>query len=441
MQQWRQQQLQRVVFYIFWREWQIRWPPIHKPDVFFSCRHTQHPTNQLGPPPGHLPCFLPFSEEPEIRINKIASGFSKRSTNQQEIAEPGILVISKFFDHPVKRFPLRSVGLKGAVYRPCIPVQMSCMDFNRPSYPLFVVSSLQFLASSKALHPVGSPVSLLTWQTFSCWLSLRKLFSRERQTYIQCLQREPSRRWLCIVDIPGCSVQIHSPSCRNSRQEWLVQLCLVRGQRQLSDNPGMLWNSFCQPRPCQESSLHIHWYRGSEDTSGPTGRDLQKAWICCPAPTTGFPQAVQDGLLSGRSCPCGNSTYIAVSWPNAWTSGCSRSSAVGGSRCIWKGSFWHWIFQNCGRQQEEQLLDDQWGQSVPWSSRPSEHHCWPHWDGPHAPTFPRHHRGPTLADNQLGQYGRVGVLLGSKGIYRSLCKRQMRKAMLQCATWLIFGWP
>ena len=51
-------------------------------------------------------------------------------TNRQEVTKPGILVISVFFDHTVKRFSLRSVGLKGTVYRPCIPEKVSYMDFK-----------------------------------------------------------------------------------------------------------------------------------------------------------------------------------------------------------------------------------------------------------------------------------------------------------------------
>ena len=115
---------------------QSRWSPIHKQDGFVSGRHTQHSTNQSGPPPGHLPCFRPFSEEPEILDQHKCIRFEqKNSANRQEVTQPGILVISKFFDHTMKRFSLGSVGLKGAVDWPCIPVQMSCMDFEPTLLP------------------------------------------------------------------------------------------------------------------------------------------------------------------------------------------------------------------------------------------------------------------------------------------------------------------
>ena len=49
-------------------------------------RHTQQPTNQPDPPLGHLPCSLPFSEEPETGSTKCVS-FSKKSIKPAESHE------------------------------------------------------------------------------------------------------------------------------------------------------------------------------------------------------------------------------------------------------------------------------------------------------------------------------------------------------------------
>ena len=108
---------------------------MHKQDSFFSCKHTQRPTNQLGPPPGHLPCFQPFSEGPEIMIKIISViYFAKNPSNRKEVTQPGILVVGKFFYDTMKRFPFRGVGLQGAVYWPCIPA-CKCLGWTSTKPP------------------------------------------------------------------------------------------------------------------------------------------------------------------------------------------------------------------------------------------------------------------------------------------------------------------
>ena len=99
--------------------------------------------------------FYHFLKSLKYWINKLASGFNKRSNNRQEVTQPGILVISKFFDHTMKRFSLGSVGLKGAVDRPCIPVQMSCMDFEPTLLPFVRRIITPILGFVEGIAPSG----------------------------------------------------------------------------------------------------------------------------------------------------------------------------------------------------------------------------------------------------------------------------------------------
>ena len=77
--------------------------------------------------------------------------------------QPSILIVCKFFDHSMEGFSFRSICLQGAVYGPCVTEEGIEAFFESDlTHPFFFVSSLQLLALSKALHPVGSPVASLT---------------------------------------------------------------------------------------------------------------------------------------------------------------------------------------------------------------------------------------------------------------------------------------
>ena len=52
-------------------------------------------------------------------------------SNRQEVAKPSVLVVCEFFNDAMKRFSLRSVGLKWAVDGAGIPCRYEAVDFLR----------------------------------------------------------------------------------------------------------------------------------------------------------------------------------------------------------------------------------------------------------------------------------------------------------------------
>ena len=190
------------------------------------------------------------------RIHPPAGSHAAKHSGRQRILQP------RYEEVPLQ---FRRVGLKGTVNMD--PATLRKIVFPGQLRPILLSLVRCAITPVVGLVKGVAPclVSLLTWRS-----KIKCVFSHWMQTYIQCRRKAQFHRWQYIVGILGYSSQNHSPSCRNNHQEWPVQLYWILSHRQLFDSLGMQWKGSSQPRPCQESFLHIHWCMGSGDTSGDT---------------------------------------------------------------------------------------------------------------------------------------------------------------------------